>query len=314
METNKQLKVALLGHTGFLGRNVHEQFGLVGVECVGASRSTGVDLRDPEQVADFLSAARPDVILHCAAHVGSFHYVTENASTVMLDNSRLVLAVYEAMARVCPQAAIVHPLANCVFPATADFLQDDAWQDGPVHRSVLPFASTRRLAWAAGESFAISHGIRSCYLLVPNMYGPHDSPDPNQTAALDALVSRFLTAQRTAQPEVAVWGTGAAIREWIFAPDVARLMLEVARNPQHPGLDRPLNLAQNTGLSIRELADLIRHTVGYTGEVRYDHTKPDGVLKKVMDDANFRKVFPEFQFTDFADGIAATIRYYQSVL
>jgi GDP-L-fucose synthase len=308
------MKIAVLGHTGFLGKNVVEHLKQAGVDYAVASRSTGVDLRQPAQAAAFLREAQPDVILHCAAHVGSFNYVTENAAAVMLDNTRLVLAVYEAMAEVCPQAVIVHPLANCVYPATAEVFYDEAWQDGPVHRTVLPFASTRRLAWAAGESFAISHGIKSISLLVPNMYGPHDSTDPNQTAALDALISRFLTAQRTGQTEVGVWGTGAAIREWIFAPDLARIMLEVARNPWHEELNQPLNVAQNTGLSIRELVGLICNSVGYTGTVRYDHTKPDGALKKVMDDTRFRKVFPDFKFMDFQDGVAATIRYYQTVI
>ena len=308
------MKVALLGHTGFLGRNVHEQFLQAGVECVGAARSTGIDLRKTEQAADFLAAVQPDVILHCAAHVGSFHYVTEHASAVMLDNSRLVLSVYEALAQVCPQAVIVHPLANCVYPADAELFRDEAWQNGPLHRTVLPFASTRRLAWAAGESFAISHGIQSHYLLVPNMYGPYDSPDPNQTAALDALVARFLIAQRTGQPSVTVWGTGEAIREWIFAPDLAQVMLAIARNPHHAGLAEPLNVAQKSGLSIRELVVIIQQTVGYEGKVEWDTSKPDGAPKKVMDDTRFRQAFPNFQFTNFQQGLEATIRYYQTIL
>lgn len=308
------MKVALFGHTGFLGRNVASALTAAGMDWAGASMSTGVDLRDTVQTAAFLRAEKPNVILHCAAHVGSFNYVTENAAAVMLDNSRMVLSVYEAMAAICPQVAIVHPLANCVYPATAEIFYDQAWQDGPLHRTVLPFASARRLAWAAGESFGISHGIKSIYLLVPNMYGPHDSTDPNQTAALDALISRFLTAQRSAQPEVVVWGTGIAVREWIFAPDLARIMLEITRAPQQAGLEAPLNIAQNSGLSIGELTNIIQQATGYDGAVRYDHTKPDGALKKVMDDKRFRDVFPAFEFTDFHKGIAETIQYYRSVI
>ncbi|GAA4029410.1 GDP-L-fucose synthase [Hymenobacter glaciei] len=307
------MQVALLGHTGFLGKNVADALTQAGIAFAGASRGNGVDLRSVEQTADFLRNTCPDVVLHCAAHVGSFNYVTENASAVMLDNSRMALSVYEAMAQVCPQAIIVHPLANCVFPANAETMSEETWQDGPVHSTVLPFAATRRLAWAAGESFAQSHGIRSISLLVPNMYGPHDSTDPNQTAALDALISRFLTARRTGQP-VVIWGSGAAIREWIFAPDLARIMVEICLNPQNSGLQHPLNVAQNTGLSIRELAGMIQRIVGYDGAVHYDLAKPDGVLKKVMDDTRFRQVFPDFKFTDFEQGIATTVAYYKELL
>lgn len=308
------MRVAVLGHTGFLGQNVVDQLAAAGIDYRGASRRSGVDLRDTAQVTEFLRAYQPDVILHCAAHVGSFNYVNEHAAAVMLDNTRMVLSVYEAMAAVCPQATIVHPLANCVFPAAAETLLDEAWQDGPVHPTVVPFASTRRLAWAAGHSFAISHGIRTVSLLVPNMYGPHDSTDPNQTAALDALISRFLTAKRTQQPDVTIWGSGIAVREWIFAPDLARIMLTIAQHPELPGLEQPLSIAQNTGLSIRELAELIQRTVGYEGEIRYDLAKPDGAVKKVMDDTRFRQVFPDFQFTDFQTGIHRTINYYEAVL
>ena len=308
------MQVAVLGHTGFLGQNIVEQFALAGIGCVGASRSTGVDLRSTTELIDFLQRVQPTVIVNCAANVGSFNYVTDNAAAVMLDNTRLTLALYEAAAAVCPQAVIVQPLANCVYPATATTFYEADWQGGPLHRTVLPFASTRRLAWAAGESFAISYGLRSIYLLVPNMYGPHDSTDPNQTAALDALVTRFLTAQRTSQPEVTVWGTGAAVREWIFAPDLARFILEAARNPHYPGLDQPLNIAQKHGLSIRELVDIIRDLTGYSGAVRWDATKPDGAPEKIMDDARFRQAFPAFSFTDFRVGLDATIAYYQKVL
>ena len=91
-------------------------------------------------------------------------------------------------------------------------------------------------------------------------------------------------------------------------------MVEIALDSQRPGLDKPLNVAQNTGLSIRELADLIRLAVGYIGEVHYDHTKPDGALKKVMNDQHFREVFPNFTFTEFHQGIADTIAYYQQII
>ncbi|QNH61475.1 NAD-dependent epimerase/dehydratase family protein [Hymenobacter sediminicola] len=308
------MRVAVLGHTGFLGKNVLEVFSQAGVMCQGASKSQGVDLRDYEQVVEFLATSQPDIIINCAAHVGSFNYVTENASAVVVDNSRMTLSVYEAMAKVCPKATIIHPLANCAFPAKAEFFKEEEWQDGPVHQTVMPFASTRRLIWSVGQSFAISQGINSIYLLVPNMYGPHDSSDPNQTAVLDALISRFLTAQQTHQNEVTVWGTGVAIREWVFSRDLARLMLTIAATPRRPELREPINVAQNSGLSVRELVDIIQSALGFTGQVRWDHSRPDGALKKVMDDTQFKKVFPEFQFTEFSDGIAATIAYYKSLI
>ncbi|MBF9222151.1 NAD-dependent epimerase/dehydratase family protein [Hymenobacter ruricola] len=308
------MKIALLGHTGFLGKNVANALQQASVEYVGASLSTGVDIRDQKQVERFFAEVQPDVVMHCAAHVGSFNYVTEHASRVFTDNTAMLLSVYNAMVAVCPKAVIIHPLANCVFPAKAEHLVDTDWEDGPLHPTVLPFAATKRLVWAAGESFRLSHAVRSVYLLVPNMYGPEDSTDPNQTAVLDALVSKFVHAQRTNQKEVSIWGTGNVIREWIYAPDLARLMLEIAHDPYRPELDTPISVAQNEGLSVRELARIIQQAVGFDGAIQYDLTKPDGVPKKVMSNVKFRAAFPDFSFTDFQAGLAATIRYYQSVL
>jgi GDP-L-fucose synthase len=116
------------------------------------------------------------------------------------------------------------------------------------------------------------------------------------------------------QKEIVVWGSGIAVREWLYARDFARIVIEVIRSPSRVGLDEPLNIAQNFGLSVRELVNLISQAVGYEGDIRYDHSMPDGAARKVMDDRRFRKVFPSFVFTDLKLGIKETISYYRSIL
>ena len=107
------MNVMLFGHTGFAGRNVAQELGRQGVAYVGASLSTGLDLRDTAATAAFLRAHRPTHIVNCAAHVGSLNYVTEQAATVIADNSRMILGMYEAVAQACPEALVVNPIANC---------------------------------------------------------------------------------------------------------------------------------------------------------------------------------------------------------
>ena len=307
------MKVVLLGATGFAGRNVAELLREKGVEPIETSLQLGLDLRDVAATTDFLAKHRPDFVVNCAAHVGSLNYVTELAATVIGDNARMILSMYEAVAKACPRAIVINPIANCAYPAKANLFREEEWWDGHLHRSVLSYGSSRRFLWTVGESYQMQHAVRSIHLLTPNMYGPFDSTDPNKAHALNALISKFVKAEKISQPELPIWGTGVAVREWLYARDFARLIWEVLLLPDRPGLQQPLNLAQNDGLSVKELVDIIQNKFNYQGRLVWDASKPDGAPKKVMDDTRFREVFPDFQFTDFNEGIAKTVTYYESV-
>ncbi len=307
------MRIALLGADGFVGKNVCEVLKENDIHFLSTSRRLGTDLRDVNQSISFFKEAKPDFVINCAAHVGSLNYVTEQAADVVVDNSRMVLSIYEAISKVCPQATVINPIANCAYPAKADTFIEDYWWDGHLHRSVLSYGATRRLLWAVGESFAMQHGIRSISLLVPNMYGPYDSTDPNKAHALNALISKFVKAERTNQEVLEIWGTGIAIREWLYAKDFGRIVIEIIKNPHILGLAEPVNIAQNFGLSVKELVALIEKSFDFKGRIKWDPTKPDGAPKKVMDDRKFKKVFPKFEFTPFNEGIKNTITYYNSV-
>jgi GDP-L-fucose synthase len=227
---------------------------------------------------------------------------------VIAVNSRIILGIYQAVAAECPDAVIINPIANCAYPATVKTFEEDQ------HRSVLSYGSTRRMLWAVAECFQMQHGVRSINLLVPNMFGPHDSTDPNKAHALNALVSKFVKVQAESGDKVTVWGTGAAIREWLYAPDFARIVLAIIQGQGIVGLNEPINVAQGVGLSVRELVELIAKAIGFGGRVIYDPSMPDGALRKVMDDRRFRKRFPDFVFTPLSEGIDATVAYYRSGL
>lgn len=306
-------RILLLGATGFVGTNVAELFRDVGLNLQTSSRRDGVDLRERQAANKLLEETQPDVIVNCAAHVGSLNYVTQQAADVVADNSRMILAMYEATASECPNATIINAVANCAYPGKADTFVEENWWEGHLHRSVLSYGVTRRLLWAVGECFQMQHGVHSIHLLVPNMYGAHDSTDPNKAHALNALVSKFVKARKEKKEVVEIWGTGIAIREWLYARDFAQIVAQIIANPTMVGLAEPLNIGQNFGLSVRELVDLITEAVGFEGSVLYDPSKPDGAPRKVMDDRRFRKVFADFAFTPLSEGINATVGYYDSI-
>lgn len=307
------MKILLLGAGGFVGRNVENYFRGKSIDLHTTSKSTGVDLCNLQQTLGLMATIRPDIVINCAAHVGSLNYVTEMAANVILDNSRMILNMYEAVATEKPSCVIINPVANCAYPAKLDTFKEDNWWDGHLHRSVLSYGSTRRLLWSVGESFSMQYNVRSIYLLVPNMYGPFDSTDPNKAHALNALVSKFVKAQNLRQKEIDIWGTGVAIREWLYAEDFAKAIFKIVSNINMIGLSEPVNIAQNFGLSVQELVQIINHYFNDEFVIHWQTEMPDGAPKKVMDDTLFRNVFRDFSFTSFDEGIKNTIAYYRSI-
>jgi GDP-L-fucose synthase len=306
-------KILLLGDTGFVGRNVAKLLTEKNIPFTGASLSKGDDLRDQATAMKLIESNMPDTVINCAAHVGSLNYVTEKAADVVLDNTRMLMNLYEAVANYNKKALIINPLANCAYPAKADTFKEDNWWDGHLHRSVLSYGSTRRFMWTLGESFDMQYGLRSIHLLVPNMFGEFDSTDPNKAHALNALISKFVKADKEKRNEIEVWGTGIAIREWLYAGDFARIILQIINKPDMVGLNEPVNIAQNFGLSVKELVQIINANYGNKFQINWNRNMPDGAPKKVMDDSRFKKVFPGFKFTEFDAGITNTIQYYQSI-
>ena len=306
------MKIVVLGGTGFVGRNVTEALLEAQIDCVSFGRAA-CDLRDQSATERLFKKERPEIIINCAAHVGSLNYVTQQAADVISDNTRMTLAMYEAAVKSAPEALIINPIANCAYPDKTDTFVETEWWNGHLHRSVLSYGATRRMLWAVAESFQMQHGIRSIHLLVPNMYGPFDSTDPNKAHALNALVSKFVKAKRENHDMVEIWGTGVAIREWLYAKDFGKIVRQIIKDLSMVGLAEPLNIGQNFGLSVRELVELIVTSLGFKGEVRYDDSKPDGAPRKVMDDRRFRKVFPKFEFSRLSEGIESTAKYYDSV-
>ena len=307
------MRIALLGYNGFAGTNLAGALKAKGYFFFPVSRSNGYDLRRLEDNHRFLEETKPDVIINCAAHVGSLNYVSEFAAEVVNNNSRMILNLYEAVQKQGHATVIIQPIANCAYPANATVFKESEFWNGPLHSSVLSYGSTRRMLLSVAECYRMQHGIKSINLLTPNMYGPHDSTDPNKAHALNALVSKFVKAIKSGEERVEIWGTGIAVREWLYAADFARVVMKILEDPDNPKFNEPFNVAQENGLTVKELADLIIQNIAYKGTVWYNSAMPDGAPRKVMSRERFEKILPDFRFVSFTEGIRETSHYYQSV-
>ena len=298
-----------------MGRNVVEELHHAAY-VQGLSKTSGFDLVSLDGVdsrADVIKNA--DFIVNCAANVGSLNYVTDKAAEVIDTNTRIILNLYQMVKKLSAKAVIINPIANCGFPGLLPIYKEADFWNGELHHSVLAYGMTRRFLVSVSKCYELQYGITSINYYVPNMYGEYDSKDPNKAHAFNALVGRFVLAAYHGQKEVGVWGTGKPIREWLYARDFARIVLQTAiRVREGERFLDTINIGQNRGISILELIDIIKPLAGYRGTIVTDTSKQDGAPIKIMDDAQFRKRFPDFRFTEFPEGVKKTVEYYKKIL
>lgn len=271
-------RILILGNTGFLGRHVERLAREARWETKGLSLSGGFDLRSPKNFKPSVEDWNPSVIINCAAHVGGLSYSRNLQATILADNMRMTLGLFDFLSK-NPGIRLINPIANCAYPgALGNFHEGDFWE-GPVHTSVLGYGGARRFSVLASEAYRDQFAVEVVDVSLPNLYGPGDHLDPIRAHALGGLVSRLLSAATDGLNEVSVWGSGKPIREWLFVEDAARALISAAEVKDPPEF---LNVGTGEGVSVAHLANMIAEAVGYKGALIFDASFPDGAAEKRM--------------------------------
>ena len=299
-------KILIVGGYGFIGKSIFKLLSQK-YKVVRHSRRTGLDLTTSN--FSVLDNEYYDTIINCAVHVGSIKYNLENAATLCSDNLLIYTHLYKLALRVKAKN-VINLISNCAYPGFCNLqIEKDFWMGEP-HESIRAFAISKRALIVLSEAYMKQHSLQSFNLILPGVYGVGDYDAPMKVHALDALIIRFIKAKRE-NTKVEIWGTGNPIREWIYVEDVARLVEEILNRSDLPLF---LNAGQKFGISIKELADLIKHKINFNNEIVYLKEMEDGDPIKILDDTLFREYFPNFLFTTLEDGINSTIKYYEEIL
>jgi GDP-L-fucose synthase len=306
----KGRRVVVTGGQGFLGSPVMERLSRRGAHGVACSRRAGCDLRDLEQAVRFFERHSPELIINCAAHQGGIAYQKLRPATIYYDNLLMGAHTMEA-ARQAGVQKYVNIIAGCAYPGNPPdgILRENEFEAGPMHPTVENYGATKRAAVTQARWYRHQYGFESVSLILVNLYGPGEHFHPDRSHALAALLRKFYEAKRDHMPEVVLWGTGRAVREWTYVEDAAEGILRAAE--LYSGAE-PLNLAVGCGHTIAELAEMVKEIVGFEGRIVYDKTKPDGALGKTGDTTKMKAELGWEPPTPLREGIHRTLEWFVS--
>lgn len=298
--------ILVTGSTGFLGKRVCRLLDEKQLTYRRTSLSEGLDLRDRDRTIAFFREAEPSHVLNCAAYVGGIQFGYKHPAELFHNNLLMTLNLLEA-ASANKVKRVVNPISNCAYPGEATLFKEDEFWNGPLHESVMVYGFVRKASWVGSWAYARQYGLDTINLILSNMYGPEDHFEEERSHALGALIMKIVRAKQENRPRVVIWGSGTPVREWLHVDDGAEAMVRALNvNP----CDDPINIGVGKGISILEMAKLIKQIAGYEGELVLDPLKPDGAPYKTVDGDRGRQHFKWQPSRNFSQGIAEAVEWY----
>jgi GDP-L-fucose synthase len=301
-------RVVVTGGAGFLGSFVVEALRDRGCRAITVPRKREFDLLHEAQIVRLLETARPDVIIHLAAVVGGIGANRENPGRFFYENLMMGVQLME-QSRLAGVGKFVSVGTICSYPkfTPVPFSEDHLW-DGYPEETNAPYGLAKKMLLVQGQSYRQQYGFNSVHLLPVNLYGPRDNFDPASSHVIPALIKKFMDAQDQGDPQVTVWGTGSATREFLYVEDAAEGIVLAAE--RYDGSE-PVNLGAGFEISIKDLAELIGRLTGYGGALVWDTSKPDGQPRRSLDTSRAKAAFGFAAHTTFEAGLQKTIDWYR---
>jgi GDP-L-fucose synthase len=252
--------------------------------------------------------ARPDLVIHLAARVGGIGANRDNPGSFLYDNLMMGAQLIEVARRRGTRKLVVVGTV-CAYPkfTPVPFREDDLWNGYPEETNA-PYGLAKKMMLVQARAYREQYGFHVVSPMVVNLYGPRDNFDPQTSHVIPALIRKCVEARDSGAPAITVWGTGRASREFLYAADAARGLLQIAERYDSA---EPLNLGSGMEISIRELIELIARLVGFKGELIFDTTKPDGQPRRCLDITRARELIGFNPTTPFEDGLRQTIAWFE---
>ena len=273
-------KIYIAGHRGMVGSAILRQLKAEGYTNFVLKTSSELDLRNQQEVAGFFAQEKPDYVFLAAAKVGGIvanntyraDFIYEN---LMIQNN----VIHQAYVNKVKKLMFLG--SSCIYPKLAPQpLKEEYLLTGVLEPTNEPYAIAKIAGIKMCDAYRDQYGCNFISVMPTNLYGPNDNYDLNNSHVLPAMLRKFIIAKRNSDAAVTIWGSGSPKREFLHADDLAQACLFLMESYNEAGL---VNIGIGDDISILELAQLVKETVGFEGKILTDTTKPDGTPRKLMD-------------------------------
>lgn len=311
MEFWTDRSVLITGGAGFLGSRVVAKLKERSCRSLFVPRSKEYDLRERDDIQRVIRDAAPDIIIHLAARVGGIGANRAHPADFFYDNLMMgVQLLHEAWRAGVPKFVAIGTV--CAYPkhTPVPFHEDDLWLGYPEETNA-PYGLAKKMLLVQSQSYRQQYGYNSIFLLPVNLYGPGDNFDPESSHVIPALIKKCVDAVKRGDRAIEVWGDGTPTREFLYVDDAAEGILLAAERYND---SQPVNLGASYEISIKELVELIVQLTGFTGEIIWDTSKPNGQPRRKLDTSRAESAFGFRASTDFPVGLARTVDWYRRVV
>ena len=302
------MKIYVAGHRGLVGSAIIRAVEAEGKHTwIGRTRSE-LDLLDRKAVFEFVASEKPDAIIVAAAKVGGIHANNTYPVQFLSENMQIETNLMDAA-----HAAGIEKLlflgSSCVYPKLAQQpIKEEYLLTGELEKTNEAYALAKISGLKLVQAYRKQYGHKWVSAMPTNMYGPGDNFDLENSHVLPALIRKFDDAKKSGAPTVTLWGSGSPRREFLHADDLGRACVYLLENYND---DVAINVGVGEDVSIKELAGLIKETVGFSGSIEWDSSKPDGTPRKLLDVSRITKLGWKAQIS-LEEGISSTYEWYKT--
>lgn len=303
--TNKVVYVT--GGSSMIGREIINSLNARKAKVV-APNSKQTNLLSNKAVYDDLLIHKPDYVIHAAGWNGGIKYNKEHPEEIFSNTVTMAMNVLYWACRIDGIKKAVSIIASCSYPDTSsDILNEETLWNGKPNDTVECHGLAKRMLDAYSRQISKEKNLTAVCAVLTNSYGPHDRYNLDRAKVVGALIRKFVEAKQNNVPQVDCWGTGAPLREFMYAPDAGESIVQVLERYDNPS--SVINIGSGQEVSIKELSETIKELVGYEGEINWLTDKPDGQMRKMLDTTKMKELL-NVDITDFRTGLRETIEWY----
>jgi GDP-L-fucose synthase len=277
---DRNSKIYIAGHTGLVGSAIKRKLEALGFENLVYKTQQELDLMDDQKTKEFFELEKPEYVFLAAAKVGGIVANRDHPAEFIYQNLKIETNVIHN-AYLSEVKKLCFLGSTCIYPKLAPQpLKEEYLLTGPLEETNDAYAVAKIAGIQMCKSYNKQYGTNFISVMPTNLYGQNDNFDLTSSHVLPALIRRFHEAKINNMPEVVIWGTGTPKREFLYVDDLADALVFLMENYNESEI---INIGCGEDLPIMDLAKLVAKTVGFTGEIKTDVSKPDGTPRKLVD-------------------------------